>query len=221
MGGQRRRRWPEKEWTRAERRRAEGRAEHGRRAIALEREVSSMAERRGEEVIMPSAPEREATMEDRTGAETMMASQRQRWRSRGDDGRVDWSRAEWRRRLMAEWSRGDGRAEKDGRVEGRPGKDGEERPGRGREEGRRLEETLNVVTSKIVMLDELSIMEEYWSEPEETLEVSLHEPDIIIAHNEMDVAEKEIEVILKRLEELQKESKEDQPLVLVKPPTLP
>ncbi|KAK9102751.1 hypothetical protein Sjap_020005 [Stephania japonica] len=55
----------------------------------------------------------------------------------------------------------------------------------------------------------------------ETLAVSLHEPDIIITHNEKDEAEKEIEVISKRLEEPQKESKEDQPLVLVKPPSLP
>ncbi|KAK9129995.1 hypothetical protein Sjap_010482 [Stephania japonica] len=83
------------------------------------------------------------------------------------------------------------------------------------------EETLNVVTSKTVMLDELSIMDEYWSELEETLDVSLHEPDIIIAHNEKDEVEKEIEVISERPEEPQKESKEDQPLVLVKPPTLP
>ncbi|KAK9131380.1 hypothetical protein Sjap_011867 [Stephania japonica] len=38
--------------------------------------------------------------------------------------------------------------------------------------------------------------------------------------NEADEAEKEIYVILERSEEPQKESKEDQPLVLVKPPTL-
>ncbi|KAK9090840.1 hypothetical protein Sjap_024017 [Stephania japonica] len=39
--------------------------------------------------------------------------------------------------------------------------------------------------------------------------------------NEADEAEKEIDVILERPEEPQKMSKEDQPLVLVKPPTLP
>ncbi|KAK9137783.1 hypothetical protein Sjap_008377 [Stephania japonica] len=83
------------------------------------------------------------------------------------------------------------------------------------------EENLNVDISKTVMLDELSIMEEYWSDPQETLEVSLHEPNIEIAHNEADETEKEIEVISERLGELQKESKEDQPLVLVKPPSLP
>ncbi|KAK9138226.1 hypothetical protein Sjap_008820 [Stephania japonica] len=39
--------------------------------------------------------------------------------------------------------------------------------------------------------------------------------------NEADKAEKEIDIILERLKEPQKRSKEDQPLVLVKPPTLP
>ncbi|KAK9112752.1 hypothetical protein Scep_020271 [Stephania cephalantha] len=57
--------------------------------------------------------------------------------------------------------------------------------------------------------------------PEETLDVSSREPDIIIAQYDDDEAEKEIEVISKRSEEPQKENKEDQPLVLVKPPTLP
>ncbi|KAK9144365.1 hypothetical protein Sjap_004268 [Stephania japonica] len=75
------------------------------------------------------------------------------------------------------------------------------------------EETLNVVTSKTVILDELSIMDYYWSEPEETLEVSLHEPNIIIAQNEKDVAEKEIEVISERSKEPQKKRKEYQPLI--------
>ncbi|KAK9103003.1 hypothetical protein Sjap_020257 [Stephania japonica] len=71
------------------------------------------------------------------------------------------------------------------------------------------------------MSDELSINDEYWSELEETLEISLHELDIIIAQNEKDETEKEIEVISERLEEPQKESKEDQHLVMVKPPSLP
>ncbi|KAK9155116.1 hypothetical protein Sjap_002596 [Stephania japonica] len=51
--------------------------------------------------------------------------------------------------------------------------------------------------------------------------VEANEPDIIIARNEAYEAEKEIDVILERPEEPQKESKEDQYLVLVKPPTLP
>ncbi|KAK9166980.1 hypothetical protein Scep_002171 [Stephania cephalantha] len=59
------------------------------------------------------------------------------------------------------------------------------------------------------------------SEPEETLDVSSHEPDITIARYDDDEAEKEIEVISERPEEPQKENEEDQPLVLVKPPTLP
>ncbi|KAK9135186.1 hypothetical protein Syun_014516 [Stephania yunnanensis] len=54
-----------------------------------------------------------------------------------------------------------------------------------------------------------------------TLYVSSHEPDITIAQYDDDEAEKEIEVISERSEEPQKENEEDQPLVLVKPPTLP
>ncbi|KAK9103339.1 hypothetical protein Sjap_020593 [Stephania japonica] len=80
---------------------------------------------------------------------------------------------------------------------------------------------MSAIPLKSVKVNEVTPVEDYWSEPEETLEVSLHKPDIIIAHNEKDVAEKDIKVISERLEELQKESKEDQPLVLVKPPTLP
>ncbi|KAK9154914.1 hypothetical protein Sjap_002394 [Stephania japonica] len=82
-------------------------------------------------------------------------------------------------------------------------------------------ENLNAGTTKTAMLDKLLIMDKYWSEPQETLEVSLHEPDVDIALNETDETEKGINVIPKRLEEQLKESKEDQPLVLVKPPTLP
>ncbi|KAK9157647.1 hypothetical protein Scep_004221 [Stephania cephalantha] len=84
-----------------------------------------------------------------------------------------------------------------------------------------LEETVNAATSKSVESDEFSIVDEYLSEPEETLEVSSHEPDITIAHSTYDEVEKEIEVISERPEEPQKENEEDQPLVLVKPPTLP
>ncbi|KAK9142527.1 hypothetical protein Syun_011927 [Stephania yunnanensis] len=81
-------------------------------------------------------------------------------------------------------------------------------------------ETVNAYTSKSIKFDEFSIVEEYLSEPEETLEVSLHEPDITIAQYDDDEAEKEIEVISERPEKPQKENEEDQPLVLVKPPTL-
>ncbi|KAK9102614.1 hypothetical protein Sjap_019868 [Stephania japonica] len=72
-----------------------------------------------------------------------------------------------------------------------------------------------------VEVNEGTPIDDYWSEPEKIIEVSLHEPNISIAQNEADEAEKEINVILERLEEPQKRSKEDQPLVLVTPPTLP
>ncbi|KAK9125704.1 hypothetical protein Scep_014550 [Stephania cephalantha] len=42
-------------------------------------------------------------------------------------------------------------------------------------------ETMNAATSKSVESDEFSIVDEYLSEPKETLEVSSHEPDITIA----------------------------------------
>ncbi|KAK9140025.1 hypothetical protein Scep_009706 [Stephania cephalantha] len=82
------------------------------------------------------------------------------------------------------------------------------------------EETMNAVTLKSVKFDEFSIMDEYLSEPEETLEVSSYESDITFAQNKNDEVEKEIGVIFEKLEEPQKESKEDQPLVLVKPSTI-
>ncbi|KAK9098624.1 hypothetical protein Syun_025669 [Stephania yunnanensis] len=83
------------------------------------------------------------------------------------------------------------------------------------------DETVNADTSKSVEFDEFSIVDEHLSEPEETLYVSSHEPDITIAQYDDDEAEKEIEVISERSKEPQKENEEDQPLVLVKPPTLP
>ncbi|KAK9152126.1 hypothetical protein Syun_010435 [Stephania yunnanensis] len=83
------------------------------------------------------------------------------------------------------------------------------------------DETVNADTSKSVEFDEFSIVDEYLSEPKETLYVSSHEPDITIAQYDDDEAEKEIEIISKRSEQPQKENEEDQPLVLVKPPTLP
>ncbi|KAK9138342.1 hypothetical protein Sjap_008936 [Stephania japonica] len=81
-------------------------------------------------------------------------------------------------------------------------------------------ETMRAIPLESVEVNEVTPVEDYWSEPEETIEVSLYEPNISIAHNEADEAEKEIDVILERLEEPQNESKEDQPLVLVMPPTL-
>ncbi|KAK9130000.1 hypothetical protein Sjap_010487 [Stephania japonica] len=82
-------------------------------------------------------------------------------------------------------------------------------------------ETMSAIPLESVEVNEVTPIEDYWSEPEEIIEVSLHEPDISIAQDEVDEAENEIDVILERPEEPQKESKEDQPLVLVKPPTLP
>ncbi|KAK9087566.1 hypothetical protein Syun_029960 [Stephania yunnanensis] len=84
-----------------------------------------------------------------------------------------------------------------------------------------LDETVNADISKSVEFDEFSIVDEHLSEPEETLDVSSHEPDMSIAPNDDDDTALEIGVISERPEEPQKENKEDQPLVLVKPPTLP
>ncbi|KAK9129317.1 hypothetical protein Sjap_009804 [Stephania japonica] len=82
-------------------------------------------------------------------------------------------------------------------------------------------ETMSAIPLESVEVNEVTPIEDYWSEPEEIIEVSLHEPDISIAQNEADEAEKEIDVILERPEEPLKRSKEDQPQVLVMPPTLP
>ncbi|KAK9096928.1 hypothetical protein Sjap_022425 [Stephania japonica] len=79
---------------------------------------------------------------------------------------------------------------------------------------------MNPATLKSAEFDEFSIMDEYLSEPEETLDVSLHKPDITITKSTYDKVDKEIEFISERPEDSQKESKEDQPLVLVKPPSL-
>ncbi|KAK9119378.1 hypothetical protein Scep_017471 [Stephania cephalantha] len=84
-----------------------------------------------------------------------------------------------------------------------------------------LEEIVNAATLKSVEFNGFSIVDKYLSGPEETLEVSSHEPDITIAQNKNDKTEMKIEVILERLEEPQIESEEDQPLVLVKLPALP
>ncbi|KAK9140064.1 hypothetical protein Scep_009745 [Stephania cephalantha] len=79
---------------------------------------------------------------------------------------------------------------------------------------------MNVDTLKNVEVDEVTQVEDYWSETVEGLEVFEIEPEIAIAQYEDDENEMKIDVISERPEEPQKESKEDQPLVLVKPPIL-
>ncbi|KAK9091524.1 hypothetical protein Sjap_024701 [Stephania japonica] len=82
-------------------------------------------------------------------------------------------------------------------------------------------ETMSAIPLESVVVNEVTSIEDYWNEPEETLVISLHEPYIEIERSTYEEVEKDIEVISERPEEPQKESKEDQPLVLVKPPTLP
>ncbi|KAK9085511.1 hypothetical protein Sjap_025922 [Stephania japonica] len=82
-------------------------------------------------------------------------------------------------------------------------------------------EIMSAIPLESVEVNEVTSIEDYWSEPEEIIEGSLHELDISIAQNKADEAEKEIDVILVRPEEPQKRTKEDQPLVLVTPTTLP
>ncbi|KAK9130607.1 hypothetical protein Sjap_011094 [Stephania japonica] len=81
--------------------------------------------------------------------------------------------------------------------------------------------TVSAIPLKSVEVNEITPVEDYWSETIEELEVSLSESEIIIAQNEEGETEKEIEVISKWPDEPHKESKEDQPLVLMKPPSLP
>ncbi|KAK9125664.1 hypothetical protein Scep_014510 [Stephania cephalantha] len=64
-------------------------------------------------------------------------------------------------------------------------------------------------------------VENYWSETTEGLELLQIEPKIVIAQDEDEENEMKIEVISERPEEPYKESKVDQSLVLVKPPTVP
>ncbi|KAK9094399.1 hypothetical protein Scep_025868 [Stephania cephalantha] len=82
-----------------------------------------------------------------------------------------------------------------------------------------LEENVSVDILKNVEVNEVTQVEDYWSKIVEELEVVQTEPDIIIAQDEEEENEMKIEVISEKPKELQKESKEDQPLVLVKPPT--
>ncbi|KAK9122851.1 hypothetical protein Sjap_012453 [Stephania japonica] len=63
---------------------------------------------------------------------------------------------------------------------------------------------MSTIPLESVEVNEVTPIEDYWSEPEEIIEVSLHEPDISIAQNEANEVEKEIDVILERSEEPQK-----------------
>ncbi|KAK9104934.1 hypothetical protein Scep_021778 [Stephania cephalantha] len=63
--------------------------------------------------------------------------------------------------------------------------------------------------------------DEYWTESEDKVEISPLEPKVITIEVHEEKADEKIEVTLERPEELEEESNEDQPLVLVKPPTLP
>ncbi|KAK9125364.1 hypothetical protein Scep_014210 [Stephania cephalantha] len=82
-------------------------------------------------------------------------------------------------------------------------------------------ENVSVDALNSVEVNEDTQVEDYWSETAEGLEAFQTEPKIIIAQDEEEENEMKIEVVSERPEEPQKESKEDQPLVLVKPPTLP
>ncbi|KAK9083806.1 hypothetical protein Scep_030277 [Stephania cephalantha] len=84
-----------------------------------------------------------------------------------------------------------------------------------------LEEIVINVPLKSVEVNEVTQIEDYWSKTTEEHEVSPTEPNIIIAQDEDEENEMKVEVTSKRSEELPKQSKEDQHLVLVKPPTLP
>ncbi|KAK9131937.1 hypothetical protein Scep_011465 [Stephania cephalantha] len=82
-------------------------------------------------------------------------------------------------------------------------------------------ENVNVDTLKNVEANEVTQVENYWSKIAEGLEVLQIEQEIVIVQNEEEENKMKTEVISKKPEEPQIESKEDQPLVFVKPPTLP
>ncbi|KAK9134455.1 hypothetical protein Syun_013785 [Stephania yunnanensis] len=85
-----------------------------------------------------------------------------------------------------------------------------------------LEENVDVDTLSNVEENADTPVENYCRETTQGLEVLPIEPNMFIAPNDNDDdVVLEIGVISKRSEEPQIESKEDQPLVLVKPPTLP
>ncbi|KAK9107457.1 hypothetical protein Syun_023468 [Stephania yunnanensis] len=82
------------------------------------------------------------------------------------------------------------------------------------------EENVYVDTLKNVDVNEVTHVEEYWRKTTEGLEVLEIEPEIVMALDEEE-NEMKIEVISDRPEKPRIESEEDQPLVLVKPPTHP
>ncbi|KAK9094631.1 hypothetical protein Scep_026100 [Stephania cephalantha] len=82
------------------------------------------------------------------------------------------------------------------------------------------EEDVSVDTLKDFKVNEVTQMEDYLRETSEECEVFQIEPEIVIALNEGE-NEMKIDVISDKLEKPQIESEEDQPLVLVQPPTLP
>ncbi|KAK9164214.1 hypothetical protein Syun_005116 [Stephania yunnanensis] len=83
------------------------------------------------------------------------------------------------------------------------------------------EENVNVNTLRNVEVNVDTQVENYWCKTTQGLEVLQIESDISIAQNDDDEVAIEIGVISERPEEPQIENKEDQPLVLLKPPTLP
>ncbi|KAK9105170.1 hypothetical protein Scep_022014 [Stephania cephalantha] len=82
------------------------------------------------------------------------------------------------------------------------------------------EEDMSVDTLKNIEFNEVIQVEDYWRETSEECEVFQIEPEIVIALNEGE-NEVQIDVISDKPEKPQIESEEDQPLVLVQPPTLP
>ncbi|KAK9143029.1 hypothetical protein Syun_012429 [Stephania yunnanensis] len=82
------------------------------------------------------------------------------------------------------------------------------------------EEDVSVDTLTNLEVKEDTQMEDYLIDTSEECEVFQIEPEIVIALNEGE-DEMNIDVNSDKLEMLQIESKEDQPLVLVQPPTLP
>ncbi|KAK9163547.1 hypothetical protein Syun_004449 [Stephania yunnanensis] len=83
-----------------------------------------------------------------------------------------------------------------------------------------LEENVDVDTLSNVEENVDTPVKNYWRETTQGLEVLPIDPDMSIAPNDDDDVALEIRVISKRSEGPQIENKEDQPLVLVKPPTL-
>ncbi|KAK9093136.1 hypothetical protein Syun_028047 [Stephania yunnanensis] len=80
------------------------------------------------------------------------------------------------------------------------------------------EEDVSVNTLKNFEVNEVTHMEDYLSETTKGCKVFQIEPEIVIALDEEE-NEMKIDVILEMPEKSQIESEEDQPLVLVKPPT--